>query len=146
MPNTFTFTTDDPNIAQQALVLFGAMAGPVVAKVQPATTATAVAAPPPPPAAAAAAPVPPPAPVAPPAAPPPPPAAPTPPPAPAPVQQAAPEGWTLEHVTGALRALAGNPAKGGPSAVAAILTKYGAKTASALNPAQWPQVYADATA
>ena len=31
-------------------------------------------------------------------------------------------------------------------AVAALLTKYGAKSVTGINPALWPQVYADATA
>ena len=105
--------------------------------------------------AAAPAPAPAAAPAAPPAppAPPPAPAAPAPapvPPAPAPVAAApqgeAPPGWTIAHVTGALQALGANAAKGGPAAVAALLTKYGAKSVTGINPALWPQVYADATA
>ena len=75
--------------------------------------------------------------------------APAPAPAPAPVaapQGEAPPGWTIAHVTGALQALGANAAKGGPAAVAALLTKYGAKSVTGINPALWPQVYADATA
>lgn len=113
---TFTFTTDDPALAAQAMALFSG--GKATA---PAT------APAPAPVPAAPAPV-------------------ATPPAPVAPQGEAPPGWTIAHVTGALQALGANAAKGGPAAVAALLTKYGAKSVTGINPALWPQVYADATA
>jgi hypothetical protein len=61
-------------------------------------------------------------------------------------QGEAPPGWTLAHITGALQALGANAAKGGPAAVAALLAKYGVKSVTGINPALWPQVYAEATA
>ena len=145
---TFTFTTDDPALAAQALAMFSG--GKATALVATALVATAPA-PAPVPAAPAPAPVatpPAPAPVA---TPPAPPTAPAPAPAPAAAPAAqpqgeAPPGWTIAHVTGALQALGANAAKGGPAAVAALLTKYGAKSVTGINPALWPQVYADATA
>ncbi len=130
--NTYQFGTNDPALAQRILDLMNG--GSPQAQ---ASLPLPPAAPPAPPAAPAA-PVAPPAPAAPPAAP----AAPA-----APAHGPAPEGWTIDHVRGALTTMAQNPAKG-PAAVGALLSKYtgGAPDLKLVDPAQWPNLYAEATA
>lgn len=132
--NQFTFTTSNPTLAASIMALMNGNA-PVQAS---APVTAAPAAPVVPPAAPAA----PAAPATPPAAP----AAPTAPVAAAQPHGQAPEGWTIQHITGALAALGQNAAKGGPAAVAQILSDYGAKQVSQLDPAKWPEIYARATA
>lgn len=128
--NSYTFTTDDPNLAGSIMAL---MTGTVSA---PATQTATVPAAAPPVAVPAPAPVaPPPAAVAPPpvAAPPPTPAVPKGDPAP---------GWTIEHPRSALAALAGVK---GPAAVAAVLGKFGTTSIGDADPATWHLIHAAAT-
>jgi hypothetical protein len=129
MPNTYTFTTDDAALASKLAALMSG--GPSAPAAAPPAAPAAPAAPPAPPVAA---PVAPPAPVA----------------ASAPVAQqqhgAPPPGWTIQHVQSALQALGTNPAKGGPSAVKAILEQFGAKKIAEVDPARWPDLYAAAAA
>jgi hypothetical protein len=142
MPNTYTFTTDDAALASKlAALMSGQPSAPAAA---PPAAPAPVAAPPAPPAPVAAPAAPPAPPVAAPVAPPAPVAA------PAPVAQqqhgTPPPGWTIQHVQSALQALGTNPAKGGPSAVKAILEQFGAKKIAEVDPARWPDLYAAATA
>lgn len=133
MPDTYSFSTENAALAAKIMALMwghvgGAGHAPAAAPAAPPVPAAPVA--PPVPA----------APVAPPA-----PAAPA--PAPAAVQHGeAPAGWTIQHVQSVLQALGANPAKGGPAAVKAILERFGVKKVTDINPAQWHEVYAAATA
>ncbi len=149
MPNTYTFTTDDPSLYQKILLL--ALGGQAPAMSAPAMQAALPGqGPAAPPAAPMQAPLaaPPAAPVAPvqqaplPQAPPPPVQQPQ---QPAEPHGPAPEGWTVQHVMSALQALGANPAKGGPAKVKEILTRFGAAKVGDLNPARWPEVYQAAT-
>lgn len=146
MPNTYSFTTDDPALASKlAALMSGGPSAPAAAPPAAAPVAAPAPVAPPAPVAAPAAPAAPPAPpVAVPVAPPAPVAA------PAPVAQqqhgAPPPGWTIQHVQSALQALGTNPAKGGPAAVKAILEQFGAKKIAEVDPARWPDLYAAATA
>jgi len=135
MPNTFTITTDDADLHAKLLAVVNGGAAPAAAMTaaSPALAAPTTTAPAP--MAAPAAPVPPAAPAAAPA-----------PAAPAVAHGPAPAGWTQEHIVSALGALGANAAKGGPAAVQKLLQEYGATSVSGLNPAQWPEIYAKATA
>lgn len=150
MTTTYNFSTDDPTLAEKIMALTKGGSVPVhhaAAHVAPAAPApvVSVAAPPAPPAAAvaaavAAAPPPPVVPVAAPPAPPAPPVAAAPPPKP---KGTAPEGWTIEHVTSAAKAHAETK---GPASLKAVVAKYGEKKATEVDPAQWPNLYADLVA
>ena len=138
--NTYQFGTNDPALAQRIHDLMNGGSPQAQATLPlplPVATVIANAVPP-------AAPPAPPAPAAPPPAAPaaPPPAAPA-----APAHGPAPEGWTIDHVRGALTTMAQNPAKG-PAAVGALLAKYtgGAPDLKLVDPAQWPNLYSEATA
>lgn len=130
----YTFGTNDPALAQRIMDLMNGGSPQAQAALPLPLPATPPAAPP------AASPVAPPAAPAAPAAPPP--ATPA-----APAHGPAPEGWTIDHVRGALTTMAQNPAKG-PAAVGALLSKYtgGAPDLKLVDPAQWPNLYAEATA
>lgn len=134
----YSFGTNDPALAQRIMDLMNGgspqaqAALPLPPPVAPTPVVPAVPAAPPAPVAPA-------APVAPPVV--------APPVAAAPAHGAAPEGWTIDHVRGALTAMAQNPAKG-PAAVGALLSKYtgGAPDLKLVDPAQWPNLYSEATA
>lgn len=139
----YTFGTNDPALAQRIMDLMNGGSPQAQATLPlppPAATVIANAVPP-------AAPPAPPAPVAPPPAAPAAPAAPPPAAPAAPAHGPAPEGWTIDHVRGALTTMAQNPAKG-PAAVGALLAKYtgGAPDLKLVDPAQWPNLYSEATA
>ena len=125
----YTFGTNDRALALKIMDLMGTTTNAPV----PGQAALPLAPP-----AAAPAPAAPPAPVAPPVA-----AAPPTPAAPA--HGPAPEGWTIDHVRSALTTMAQSK---GPAAVGALLSKYtdGAPDLKLVDPAQWPNLYAEATA
>ncbi len=139
----YTFGTNDPALAQRIMDLMNGGTPQAQAALPlplPAAPAPVV------PAAPAAPPVVPAAPAAPPAAPVAPPVV-APPAAAAPAHGQTPEGWTIDHVRGALTAMAQNPAKG-PAAVGTLLAKYtgGQPDLKLVDPAQWPNLYSEATA
>lgn len=130
----FSVTIDFEN-AEAAAAFCASLAQPTPSTVLAAVQVAAAPAPSAPPVAAAPAPVPTPPPAAAPA-----PAAPT------PAHGPAPAGWTVDHVKSAATAFAANPAKGGPAALKAILTEFGAARAGEVDPARWPELYQRLTA
>lgn len=141
---TYKFETDDAALAAKIFAALGAAPGGVASAAHtlvtpepvppqafaapvpfaaPMPTTTAAPAPAP---AAAPAPAPAPAPVAAVAS------------APAAVQGAAPPGWTVGHIAAAAKAHADVH---GPASLKGIVNEFGAKKATEIDPARWPEAY-----